>query len=185
VFRGLNYSHFLPIGFCCPSIGRFQQDRSTDLSFFKAIGIVPYRDKGHSQRILHALGIPYHSPSVHLYHGGNRTKGKTWPTRPGLKGEPYESELNYVYVLGLVQTPLNLLCIREGGRSLNLWTLMNHHWWALHMTWSIRLDGVAPCHTRISGAPKPGREIIAKCARTKSYTYDDLWYRNECHNITI
>jgi hypothetical protein len=23
------------------------------------------------------------------------------------------------------------------------------------------------------------------CAKTKSHTYDDLWYRNECHIFTI
>jgi hypothetical protein len=51
--------------------------------------------------------------------GGGRTKGKTRPTRPGLEGEPYESESNSVYVLGLVRAPLDLLRIREGGRSLN------------------------------------------------------------------
>jgi hypothetical protein len=33
--------------------------------------------------------------------------------------------------------------------------------------------------------PKPGREIIAKCARTKSNTYDESWYINECHIFTI
>jgi hypothetical protein len=33
--------------------------------------------------------------------------------------------------------------------------------------------------------PKPGREIITKCARIKSCTYDDSWYINECHNINI
>jgi hypothetical protein len=33
--------------------------------------------------------------------------------------------------------------------------------------------------------PKPGREIIIKCAGTKSHTYDDSWYRNECHIFTI
>jgi hypothetical protein len=32
--------------------------------------------------------------------------------------------------------------------------------------------------------PKPGREIITKCAGTKSHTYDDSWYRNECHIFT-
>jgi hypothetical protein len=41
------------------------------------------------------------------------------------------------------------------------------------------------CDTRVSGAPKPGREIITKCARTKSHTYDDSWYRNEYHVIYI
>jgi hypothetical protein len=30
-----------------------------------------------------------------------------------------------------------------------------------------------------------GAKIITKCARNKSYTYDDSWYRNECHNINI
>jgi hypothetical protein len=33
--------------------------------------------------------------------------------------------------------------------------------------------------------PKPGREMSTKCARNKSYTYDDSWYRNRCHNINI
>jgi hypothetical protein len=33
--------------------------------------------------------------------------------------------------------------------------------------------------------PKPGREIITKCARIKSHTFDDSWYRNECHIINI
>jgi hypothetical protein len=30
-----------------------------------------------------------------------------------------------------------------------------------------------------------GVNIITKCARNKSYTYDDSWYINECHNINI
>jgi hypothetical protein len=33
--------------------------------------------------------------------------------------------------------------------------------------------------------PKPGREIITKCARIKSHTYDDSWHRNKCHIINI
>jgi hypothetical protein len=41
------------------------------------------------------------------------------------------------------------------------------------------------CHTRVSGHQDPGVNIITRCARTKSYTYDDSWYRNECHNINI
>jgi hypothetical protein len=42
------------------------------------------------------------------------------------------------------------------------------------------------CHTQVSGAPRPGRgHKITKCARTKSYTYDNSWYRKECHNIII
>jgi hypothetical protein len=44
---------------------------------------------------------------------------------------------------------------------------------------------LAVCHTRFLGAPKLGREIITKCARIKSHTYDDLWYINECHIINI
>jgi hypothetical protein len=35
------------------------------------------------------------------------------------------------------------------------------------------------------GHQDPGANIITKCARTKSYTYDDSWYRNECHNINV
>jgi hypothetical protein len=34
------------------------------------------------------------------------------------------------------------------------------------------------------GAPKPGLKFT-KCARIKSHTYDDSWYRNECHIINI
>jgi hypothetical protein len=33
--------------------------------------------------------------------------------------------------------------------------------------------------------PKPGCEIITKCAGTKSHTYDGSWYKNECHIFTI
>jgi hypothetical protein len=29
------------------------------------------------------------------------------------------------------------------------------------------------CHTRVSGAPRPGCEIITRCVGTKSYTYDE------------
>jgi hypothetical protein len=46
-------------------------------------------------------------------------------------------------------------------------------------------SGLSYCHTRVLGAPRPRREIITKCARNKSDTYDDSWYRNECHNINI
>jgi hypothetical protein len=38
------------------------------------------------------------------------------------------------------------------------------------------------CHTRIQN---PGVDIITKCAWTKSYTYDESWYINECHIFTI
>jgi hypothetical protein len=33
--------------------------------------------------------------------------------------------------------------------------------------------------------PKPRREIFTMCARIKSHTYDDSWYRNESHIINI
>jgi hypothetical protein len=33
--------------------------------------------------------------------------------------------------------------------------------------------------------PKPRREIIAKCAGTKSHTYDESWHMIECHIFTI
>jgi hypothetical protein len=42
---------------------------------------------------------------------------------------------------------------------------------------------ISRCHTQVLGVPKPGREIITKCAGTKSHTYDDSWYRKECHTL--
>jgi hypothetical protein len=57
--------------------------------------------------------------------------------------------------------------------------------WLLTRTMPCGLHTLTTCHTRVSGVPRPGREIITRCARTKSYTYDDPWYRNECHNINI
>jgi hypothetical protein len=38
---------------------------------------------------------------------------------------------------------------------------------------------------RFRGHQNPDANIITKCAGTKSYTYDDSWYRNECHIFTI
>jgi hypothetical protein len=35
------------------------------------------------------------------------------------------------------------------------------------------------------GSPKLGREIITRCAGTKSHTYDESWYRNKCHIFPI
>jgi hypothetical protein len=43
----------------------------------------------------------------------------------------------------------------------------------------------ARCHTRISGHQDPGANIITRCARTKSHTYDESWHRIECHIFTI
>jgi hypothetical protein len=42
-----------------------------------------------------------------------------------------------------------------------------------------------PCHIPDFRGPKPEREIITKCARIKSHTYDDSWYIYECHIINI
>jgi hypothetical protein len=30
-----------------------------------------------------------------------------------------------------------------------------------------------------------GANAITRCAGTKSHTYDESWYRNECYNFTI
>jgi hypothetical protein len=35
------------------------------------------------------------------------------------------------------------------------------------------------------GFRDPDANIITRCARTKSHTYDESWYRNECYNFTI
>jgi hypothetical protein len=35
------------------------------------------------------------------------------------------------------------------------------------------------------GHQDPGANIITKCAGTNSHTYDDSWYKNECHIFTI
>jgi hypothetical protein len=35
------------------------------------------------------------------------------------------------------------------------------------------------------GFRDPGANIITRCARTKSHTYDKSWYINECHIFTI
>jgi transposase InsO family protein len=35
------------------------------------------------------------------------------------------------------------------------------------------------------GHQDPGTNIITRCAGTKSHTYDESWYRNECHTFTI
>jgi hypothetical protein len=40
------------------------------------------------------------------------------------------------------------------------------------------------CHTRVLGVPNPSANFT-KCARIKSHTYDDPWYRNERHIINI
>jgi hypothetical protein len=56
--------------------------------------------------------------------------------------------------------------------------------WLPYVCGCTRLSGAHLSH-RYLGAPKPRREIITKCARNKSYTYDDSWYRNEYQNINI
>jgi hypothetical protein len=41
-------------------------------------------------------------------------------------------------------------------------------------------SGVAPWSKVLHpGFRDPGANIIPRCARTKSHTYDELWYRNE------
>jgi hypothetical protein len=35
------------------------------------------------------------------------------------------------------------------------------------------------------GFKDPGTNIITRCAGTKSHTYNESWYRNECHIFTI
>jgi hypothetical protein len=45
--------------------------------------------------------------------------------------------------------------------------------------------GLRFCHTRVSGHQDPGANIITRCARTKSHTYDESWHRIECHIFTI
>jgi hypothetical protein len=41
------------------------------------------------------------------------------------------------------------------------------------------------CHTRVLSTRNSGANVITKCASTRSHTYDDSWYRNECHIFTI
>jgi hypothetical protein len=45
-------------------------------------------------------------------------------------------------------------------------------------------ETVHVCHTRISGHQDPGANIITRCARTKSHTYDESWHRIECQIFT-
>jgi hypothetical protein len=44
--------------------------------------------------------------------------------------------------------------------------------------------GSTNCHTRVLGVQSPGANIITRCARTKSHTYDDSWLRIGCHIFT-
>jgi hypothetical protein len=41
------------------------------------------------------------------------------------------------------------------------------------------------CHTRVLEVQSPGANIITRCARTKSHTYDESWHMIECHIFTI
>ena len=45
-------------------------------------------------------------------------EGKTRPTRPGLEGEPYESESNSVYVLGLGLGPSRSCALARDEREI-------------------------------------------------------------------
>ena len=44
-------------------------------------------------------------------------EGKTRPTRPGLEGEPYESESNSIYVLGLGSGPSRSFAYKGRGKE--------------------------------------------------------------------
>jgi hypothetical protein len=44
--------------------------------------------------------------------------------------------------------------------------------------------GIDRCHTRVLGVQSPGANIITRCAKTKSHTYDESWHRIECHIFT-
>jgi hypothetical protein len=48
-----------------------------------------------------------------------------------------------------------------------------------------RLSSMVNVTPGFRGHQDPGTNIITMCARTKSYTYDDSWYINECHIFTI
>jgi hypothetical protein len=54
-----------------------------------------------------------------------------------------------------------------------------------YMSLPARYCNGGPVTPAFQGHQDLGANIITKCARTKSYTYDDSWYRNECHNINI
>ena len=48
---------------------------------------------------------------------GTEQQGKTRPTCPGLEGEPYESESNSVYVLGLGSGPSRSFAYKGRGKE--------------------------------------------------------------------
>jgi hypothetical protein len=52
---------------------------------------------------------------------------------------------------------------------------------------SVSIQDFHSLHSILShqGFRDPSVNIITKCARIKFYTYDDSWYRNECHIINI
>jgi hypothetical protein len=63
-------------------------------------------------------------------------------------------------------------------------------------SWTSRVDPVAHEVEAVdgeSGLVTPGfrghqdldANIITRCAGTESHTYDESWYKNECHNFTI
>jgi hypothetical protein len=95
--------------------------------------------------------------------------------------EELEQKLHEHFFLGEHELELaDLASVRQGnGESIN--------GYPIHVT-DKQLAGLAfnvlLSHPGFKG-PKPGHEIITKCARIKSHTYDDSWYRNECHIINI
>jgi hypothetical protein len=45
-------------------------------------------------------------------------------------------------------------------------------------------DFLLQCHTRISGHQDPGANIISRCARTKSHTYEYMMNHGTGSNVT-
>jgi hypothetical protein len=63
----------------------------------------------------------------------------------------------------------------------------------LRIDYLTKYDGVISCAKRMvtltsplshPGFRDPGTNIITRCAGTKSHTYDESWYNNECYNFT-
>ena len=75
-----------------------------------------------------------HTSSVRLSRGGNRTTGKDPADLPRARGRAlFKREWGVNRLKGFrfrswfFGAPLDLFRSWEGGRSLNQWTLMNHH----------------------------------------------------------
>jgi hypothetical protein len=49
----------------------------------------------------------------------------------------------------------------------------------------VQADAMARREAQVSHLGYLAAKIITKCIRIKSHTYNDLWYRNECHYYII